>query len=204
MFFFFLLTLATVVTEQSYYKLCECIYMYVYNCCFSIQKLPACFAKGRTSTERNPVPASKRSMFKKSQLSKCKRGNISARGKQQRVNYMPECPGLQNVCHLLFRVKAFTWPWEAGLWEREPWAGLWCLLTGHQWKQAGTPGSVRIVQRITLILKQVGTKVGMADGAGSSRSRASLAAIPSIAVLTPELWLAFSSIAVLVSSCLFL
>lgn len=50
--------------------------------------------------------------------------------------------------------------------------------SGHQCKQAAPPGSVGVVWRTILFLKQVGMKGGMADGAGSSRSKASLAAIP--------------------------
>jgi len=50
--------------------------------------------------------------------------------------------------------------------------------SGCQCKQAAPPGSLGVVRRIALILKQVGMKAGMADGAGSSSSRASLAAIP--------------------------
>lgn len=74
---------------------------------------------------------------------------------------MLECPGLQKICYLLFRVKAFTWPWEAG---------LCCPLPLAQCKQAAPPGSVTVVRKINLFLKQVGMKAGMADGAGSSRS----------------------------------
>ena len=76
--------------------------------------------------------------------------------------------------------------------------------SGRQCKQAAPPGSVGVVRRITLFLKQVGMKAGMADGAGSSRSGASLAAVPFLSASSDTALLAFSFVAVLLSSYLFL
>lgn len=168
-------------TEQSRYKLCVCIYIiiniYIYIIFTSVPQSYPCIALS-TSTERNPVPASRRSMFGKSQLSKCKRGGISARGKHQRVNYMLECPSLQDFSCWVFRITAFTWPWETGLWERELWAGLCCLLAlavsvSSSWVSWGgmedylVPGAGGDDRESPV-----------ADGAGGSQSWASLAAVP--------------------------